>query len=113
MGFEHTRQRYIASHKPNALPTELSGRPLHQIFHKLAYLKFHQSSSVFMGWETGHKSNTNRFTSSLGKLLSVEYIERGFRILAHFKTEFGTWDKILKDRFLNYSNSFWLHVAKP
>ena len=26
MGFEPARQRYIASQKPNALPTELSGR---------------------------------------------------------------------------------------
>ena len=27
MGFEPARQRYIASQKPNRLPTELSGRP--------------------------------------------------------------------------------------
>ena len=27
MGFEPARERYIASQKPNALPTELSGRP--------------------------------------------------------------------------------------
>ena len=28
VGFEPTRQRYIASQKPNTLPTELSGRPI-------------------------------------------------------------------------------------
>ena len=27
MGFKPARQRYIANQKPNALPTELSGRP--------------------------------------------------------------------------------------
>ena len=27
VGFEPARQRYIASQKPNTLPTELSGRP--------------------------------------------------------------------------------------
>ena len=28
MGFESARQRYIASQKPNTIPTELSGRSL-------------------------------------------------------------------------------------
>ena len=31
MGFEPARQRYIASQKPNTLPTELSGRPINNV----------------------------------------------------------------------------------